>query len=90
MTYQAKPGTFTLFKNERKEKDSQPDYRGDGADHDGNPIEVAAWLKKSANGKTFMSCNFKPKEARPETGRERQERKAAPPADDGFDSDLPF
>lgn len=82
MTYQAKPGTFTLFKNERKEKDSHPDYRGDGADHDGNPIEVAAWLKKTSAGKTFMSCTFKPKEAKPAA-------KPAPAADD-FDDPLDF
>lgn len=84
MTYQAKPGTFTLFKNERKEKDSHPDYRGDGADHDGNPIEVAAWLKKTSGGKTFISCTFKPKEAREKPAA------AKPAAADFDDSDLPF
>jgi hypothetical protein len=63
MAYQAKPGTFSLFKN-KKEKDTQPDYKGDGADHAGNPIEVAAWLKEGKNGK-YMSCSFKAKSAAP-------------------------
>jgi hypothetical protein len=61
MTYEAKPGSFSLFKNLDKNKDNHPDYKGDGKDLDGNPIWVNAWLKKSAKG-TFMSCSFKLKE----------------------------
>jgi uncharacterized protein (DUF736 family) len=59
MAYEQKPGSFTLFKNE-KEKDSHPDYRGKGLDLDGNEIEVSAWIKESKTGKKFMSCSIKP------------------------------
>jgi hypothetical protein len=63
MAYEAKPGTFSLFKNQNKLKDTHPDYSGDGKDFDGNEIYVSAWLKDGKNGK-FMSCSFKPKEAK--------------------------
>jgi uncharacterized protein (DUF736 family) len=61
MAYEAKPGTFSLFKNDKKESDKHPDYRGDGKDADGNAIWVSAWLKEGKSGK-FMSCSFKLKD----------------------------
>lgn len=62
MAYEHKPGTFSLFKNDKKGNDKAPDYRGEGKDTEGNPIEVAAWLQDGSKGK-FMSCTFKPKRA---------------------------
>lgn len=56
--YQHKPGSFSLFKNDKQGNDNWPDYKGVGIDLEGNHIEVAAWLKKGAKG-TFMSCAFK-------------------------------
>ena len=61
MAYTPKAGSFSLFKNDRKEQDNHPDYKGDGADLDGNPIWISAWLKKTDKS-TFMSCSFKLKE----------------------------
>jgi uncharacterized protein (DUF736 family) len=52
-----------LFKNDKKESDKHPDYRGnmnvDGVEH-----WLDAWIKEGKNGK-FMSLSIKPKEARP-------------------------
>jgi hypothetical protein len=59
MSYEHKPGTFSLFKNDKGDNEKRPDYRGTGKDHDGNDIEVSAWLREGKNGK-FMSCTFKP------------------------------
>lgn len=59
-----------LFKNNRKEKDSQPDYTGNG-NFGGNDFQISAWLKEGKSGK-FFSFSFqepyvpgadKPKEA---------------------------
>jgi len=58
MAYEHKPGSFSLFKNDKGDNDKRPDYRGDGLDLEGNPIEVAAWIKEGKKGK-FMSCTIK-------------------------------
>lgn len=82
MAYEPKPGSFSLFKNDRKEKDSHPDYTGDGLDISGTPVWVSAWIKEGKNGK-FMSCSMKPKD---QAGNQGQ-RNSTQTADD---SDLPF
>lgn len=93
MAYERKPGEFALFKNDRKEKETHQDYKGDGLDLSGQEVWVSAWLKKGQKG-TFMSCVMRPKEARPETGAERHARKAGTqpaPSNDGFDEEsIPF
>jgi len=76
-----KAGTFSLFKNDKKESDKHPDYRGDGKDAEGNPIWVSAWLKEGKSGK-FMSCSFKLKD-------EQAKTKAEKFIDDDL-SDVPF
>ena len=49
-----------LFKNDKKEKDTHPDYRGsinvNGVDH-----WISAWLKTSRQGTKFMSLSVSPK-----------------------------
>ena len=42
-----------LFKDERKEKDTHPDYRGPCVVN-GKVLEISAWIKKSKAGKTYM------------------------------------
>lgn len=50
-----------LFKNERKEKDSHPDYKGSAVVDDVD-YWIDAWLKKDRNDKTYMSISFKKKD----------------------------
>jgi len=55
-------GTGALFKNDRKEKPSHPDYRGDCEIH-GKPFWVSSWIKVSEKtGQKYMSLAFRPKE----------------------------
>ena len=53
---------WTLNKNDRKEKDTHPDYKG-SLNLDGVDYWIDGWIKESANGK-FISGSLKPKEAR--------------------------
>jgi hypothetical protein len=69
MAYELKEGSGSLFKNDRKEKDTHPDYAGsimiNGKEH-----YLNAWLKDGKNGKFFSGSigkekapkdNFKPR-----------------------------
>jgi hypothetical protein len=71
----------TLGKNERREKDTHPEYTGkcviDGKEH-----WISAWVKQGPAGK-FFSLAFKPKEA-------RQQQAAPAPASDDWSDDIPF
>ena len=62
MAFTHKPGSFTLFVNDRKTADNHPDRTGEGVDLDGRPIWVSGWLKKNEKG-TMLSCSFKLKES---------------------------
>jgi hypothetical protein len=52
---------WTLNKNDRKEKDTHPDYKG-SINVDGVDYWLDGWIKDGANGK-FISGSIKPKDA---------------------------
>jgi len=54
-----------LFKNDKGGNDKRPDYRGP-ATIAGKDYEIAAWLKKSSKGQSYMSLSFS--EPRPKGG----------------------
>ncbi|MDE2106200.1 MAG: hypothetical protein KGL39_53770 [Patescibacteria group bacterium] len=78
----------TLGRNERKEKDTHPDYSGQCV-IDGKAYWISGWLKESARGK-FFSLAFKPKMAREHQGAAKNP--PAPKRDDFDDLDggVPF
>jgi len=50
----------TLFRNEYKEKEKQPDYKGK-LNVEGTDWELAGWKKSSAKtGKSFISISIQP------------------------------
>ena len=85
MAYEAQPGSFSLFKNDKGDNEKRPDYTGTGKDLDGQDIRVSAWLKEGAKGK-FMSCRFEV--AKKDAPAKKYEDKGGSVAD--LDSDLPF
>lgn len=92
MAYVQKDNSGSLFRNDRKEKDTHPNATGT-ATIDGVDYFVSAWTKDGAKGK-FQSLSFKRKDAaaapKPqrsyaeESGRDRNSYGT----DD--DGDLPF
>ena len=61
MAFQQKENSGALFKNDRKEKETHPDYKGD-LSINGTNYWISAWLKEGKNGK-FLSLSVNMKEA---------------------------
>jgi uncharacterized protein (DUF736 family) len=61
MPYEKQNGEFTIAKNERKTDSKHPDYTGQGTSLDGTPVWVDAWIRKSKDGRSFLSARMKPK-----------------------------
>lgn len=50
-----------LFKNDKKESDKHPNYKG-SLNINGTDGWIAAWIKESKDGKKYMSLSWEPKE----------------------------
>lgn len=61
MAYEPKDMTGSLFRNDRKETDNHPDYKGsaliNGVDH-----WLDAWINTDRNGNKYMSLKLKAKD----------------------------
>ncbi len=77
-----KLNTGAIFKNDKKTKDTHPDYRGK-VNVNGKEMEVALWIKEGKAGK-FFSASFSEPYVAPETMERR------PVSDAMDDTDLPF
>lgn len=69
MTYETKDNSGSLFRNDKREKDSHPHATGT-AIIDGVAYWVSAWTKEGKNGK-FQSLSFKRKEERAQEIRQK-------------------
>lgn len=81
--YEPKDGSGALFKNNDKQSENQPDYRGSIVIK-GQEYWLSSWLKTSAKGTKYMSLSAQVKEAR----TEKPTKPAAPEFVD--DTDIPF
>jgi uncharacterized protein (DUF736 family) len=87
--YVMKDNSGSLLSNLNKDKDSQPDYRGEVLVN-GKKMSLSAWKKQGKKGE-FLSLSFQEPYVKPE---EKQESKARPVNtslnNDNFDNDIPF
>tara|TARA_R110000868_G_scaffold122651_1_gene325084 strand:+ start:284 stop:553 length:270 start_codon:yes stop_codon:yes gene_type:complete len=89
MAFEQRPNTGSLFKNDRKESENHPDYKGTALIN-GVEMWMSSWLKTGANGTKFMSFSFQPKEQQAQQPAARQATKQAPAANFDDLEDLPF
>jgi hypothetical protein len=66
----------TLSKNEDKQKDTHPDYRGVVVIR-GEKFRLSGWVKQAKNGHKFLSLAVQPAEERNGTSARRNEYAAA-------------
>jgi uncharacterized protein (DUF736 family) len=80
-----------LFKNDDKQGDSHPDYKGN-INVNGTEFWLSAWIKTSdKTGKKFMSLSVKAKEqAQAQRPAAKPAAKPAPSGFDDMDDDIPF
>jgi hypothetical protein len=76
--YTPKDNSGSIFKNDRKEKDTHPDGKGSCV-IDGVEYWVSSWNKTSAKGVQFRSLSFQRKE-QPASVPQRPAQRPAPPA----------
>lgn len=84
MAYEQRDNSGSLFKNDRKEKETHPDYKGT-AMVNGVEMWMSAWLKTAGNGSKFMSFSFQSKDQKP-----TNQAAPAAKADPDFNEDMPF
>ncbi len=89
MAYEQRDNSGSLFKNDKKEKENHPDYKG-SCMVGGVEMWMSSWLKTSGSGTKFMSFSFQPKEQQAQQPAARQAVKQAPSAAPEFDDDMPF
>ena len=75
--------TGALFKNDKKESNTQPDYKG-SVNINGVEFWQSAWIKTSKTGVKFISQSFKPKD------EQKAVKVPEPVAADPFGDDVPF
>ena len=84
MAFEHKKGSFTLFRNQKRTKDTHPHLTGEGVDLNGNAIQISVWEKEGRAG-TFFSCSMKLKDAKPAPENNKKDDKT------NFDNDdVPF
>lgn len=95
MAYEQRDNTGTLFRNEEKDPEVNPnhaDYKGDGLVN-GKKVWINAWVKEVKEGKNagkkFFSISFKEKTGRQAPGAAGyNSQKQDPPPPSG--EDIPF
>jgi hypothetical protein len=87
MAFEQKDNSGSVWVNDRKDQDTHPDRTG-SAKIDGVDYWVNGWLKKTADGKPYLSLAFKLKQPKPTaTNKPRADAGGSTPA---FDDAIPF
>jgi len=88
MAYQTKPGQGAIFKNEKRDSDKSPHYRGNIVTPSGEELEIALWLTEAKSGAKYFSAAVK--EPRRQDAAPAQAAPQSDPRRDESDDGLPF
>ena len=87
--YQQKDNSGALFKNDKKETDSHPDYKG-SAMIDGSDYWVSGWINTSNAGTKYMKFSYSPKEQVHNNGVQQVQAAVGGMSIAEMDEDIPF
>lgn len=59
--YEQKPGTISVFINDKGDNDKRPDMTGTAVLEDGTILRVSLWGKKTESGTKYLSGKIQPK-----------------------------
>ena len=74
MNQEQKDGSGVLFKNDRKEGDTDRDYQG-SIKIGGREYWLSAWINTSKGGKKYMALSAKPKDAQAQRQAPQQQNR---------------
>ena len=81
---EVKLNSGALFANTYKEKEGQPDYRGEFIDATGKKWELAGWKNTSQKGTTYLSIKAQEPYKKEEAPQQQVQAQAEP------NDDIPF
>ena len=91
MAYEQRDLSGSLFRNDKREKDTHPNLTGTVM-IGGVEYWASGWTKERSNGEKWISLSFKPKEGRQSsTGYgQREPQQALSPSQADLDDEVPF
>jgi hypothetical protein len=84
MAYEHKPGSGSIFKNDKGDNEKRPDYTGTLLTPDGKEAKLSLWVKRPEGKAPFFSLSMEYKE-QPPVGKVEDAVLVPEPKDD-----LPF
>lgn len=87
--YQQKDNSGALFKNDKKESDSHPDYKG-SAMINGSDYWVSGWINVSSAGTKYMKFSYSPKEQVHSNGVQQVQAAVGGMSMAQLEDDIPF
>tara|TARA_R110001599_G_scaffold252043_1_gene452114 strand:- start:35 stop:304 length:270 start_codon:yes stop_codon:yes gene_type:complete len=89
MEYQRKNNEGALFKNDKKETDSHPDYKGSAIINDSD-YWVSGWINVSSAGAKYMKFSYTAKEQVHNNGVKQVQAAVGGMSIAEMDEDIPF
>jgi hypothetical protein len=88
MGFEHKDGSFSAFKNDKKEKATHADYTGSGMIN-GEEVWINIWVKEKG-GKKYFSGSVRPKQPKAKNQTKEAAPQKTPRVPQDFSDEIPF